>query len=79
MSTSTTFMYPLVSVATSDTSLAGTHTFQLTTSINDGTKSLSDTVSFNLILNDPCLSSPWNTVTLSNMVTSVLANPSLTP
>jgi hypothetical protein len=51
----------------------------ITTSLNNGTFSYSDTISFSLNFLDPCLTSTWNPVTINNMVTSVLVNPSLAP
>jgi hypothetical protein len=62
-----------------NTSLAGTHSVSLTTSVNDGFTTKSDTVSFSFVLVDPCLTAPWLPVTISDINTTILASPVLAP
>ena len=77
--TSTTLLYPQISISTSDTTFAGPKAITLTTSLNDGTFSFSDSIAFTFDFLNPCLTSAWNTVNINNMVTSVLVSPSLAP
>ena len=71
--------YPSFTISTTDPTFAGTYSVSLTTSVNDGTSTFSDTIAFSFVLVDPCLTAPWLTVTIQDMTTTILASPVLAP
>jgi hypothetical protein len=71
--------YPTITIVTSNSTFAGTHSVSLTTSVSDGFTTKNDTVSFSFVLVDPCLTASWLPVTIQDMTTTILASPVLTP